>query len=485
MIKKPKFWKWARLVVDADNHEEVLQSRLVNIVPGMIFSDQNDDILEKILTAVVEGRSQLKTIRLLSPTSLGPELLSQALIRLEEFSTLPIPWYSTSHVLSHVQFVAVIRAIGQSETNNLKLKVLNSPKSYAEVSPEVLAAALVRLEKFRLPLTLEQNRSLFTKIVESPVVNLKSFTANGRHYGYFENIPPELFADVLVRIETVDLTEVSLFMEVDGEKVEYLLRKIANTEILKIRRLGLNYAKLSHISPLIISQAVVKLEKLTLKSCRLTASQVMAIFSQLSVSEHNMRFLSLDTNLRSVPTELLVKVIMSGLEEVDLSGLTKYQLTGIYTMVVDRKPQRLRRIKLGNNDHSSIPTEKLKAMISGLEEVDLYNTNLTPVQLTGIYTMLADKKPLRLRMIKLGGNDHSSIPTEMLLSVMISDLEEVDLFDTNLTAVQLIGICSMVADEKPLRLKKINLLRNDHSFVSVPTELLDRAVLNKSVEIIF
>ena len=117
--------------------------------------------------------------------------------------------------------------------------------------------------------------------------------------------------------------------------------------------------------------------------------------------------------------------------------------------------------------------------------MDFTSTNLTPIQLTGIYTMLADEKTLRLRRIKLGGNDQGSIPTEMLLSVMISDLEELDLSDTNLTAVQLIGICSMVADEKPPRLKKINLLRNDHSFVSVPTELLDRAVLNKSVEIIF
>ena len=270
---------------------------------------------------------------------------------------------------------------------------------------------------------------------------------------------------------------------------QVVFQRIAECQNMRLRELSVEFDNLSTVELSVLMGAISRLEKLSLIKCDLTASQVTAVFSQLSVSEHHkLRTVNLSyNNLSFVPTELLVTAIMSGFEEVDFTStnLTPIQLTGIYTMVADRKPQRLRRIKLGNNDHSSIPTEKLKAMISGLEEVDLYNTNLTPVQLTGIYTMLADEKPLRLRRIKLGYNDHSSIPTEMLLSVMISDLEEVDLFDTNLTAVQLIGICSMVADEKPLRLKKINLLRNDHSFVSVPTELLDRAVLNKSVDILF
>ena len=173
MIRKPKFWKWAKLTVDWNNHEEVLQSSLVNIVSEMRFSGPNDDILEKVLAGVVDGRSRLKTIELSSPTSLDPELLSQALVRLEKFTTV-----AQSGPLSAVQLVSLFTAMGQ--TTNLKLKVLHLPRREVDVPPEVLAAALVRLEEYQLPLNPEQNRSLFTKIVETPVVNLKAFNPNNQ-----------------------------------------------------------------------------------------------------------------------------------------------------------------------------------------------------------------------------------------------------------------------------------------------------------------
>ena len=106
--------------MDPNNHQEVLQSQIVNIVGKMRISDPNDDILEKVLTAVVDGRSKLKEIELYTDTeaspSLDPELLAAALVRLEKF----IAWKTLS---SPVQLVALFTAIGQ--TANLKLKVLD------------------------------------------------------------------------------------------------------------------------------------------------------------------------------------------------------------------------------------------------------------------------------------------------------------------------------------------------------------------------
>ena len=144
MIKKPKFWRWAELRVYPDNQQEVLQSQIVHIVGKMVIDDPNDDILEKVLTAVVDGRSKLKEIKLRTQTSLDPELLAQALVRLEKFTTWEYDPFSP------LQLLALFTAIGQ--TTNLKLKVLNLP-SQVDVPPEVLAAALVRLEEYRLPLT--------------------------------------------------------------------------------------------------------------------------------------------------------------------------------------------------------------------------------------------------------------------------------------------------------------------------------------------
>lgn len=52
--------------------------------------------------------------------------------------------------------------------------------------------------------------------------------------------------------------------------------------------------------------------------------------------------------------------------------------------------------------------------MSGLEDVYFLNTNLTTVQLTEIYTLLADRKPQWLRKIKLSFNDDRSVPSDLL-----------------------------------------------------------------------
>ena len=53
------------------------------------------------------------------------------------------------------------------------------------------------------------------------------------------------------------------------------------------------------------------------------------------------------------------------------------------------------------------------AGISALEVVNLMGTSLTRDQLIGIYRMVADRKCSRLRRIKLGGNDPTSISPDL------------------------------------------------------------------------
>ena len=46
VIRKPKFWRWAKLTVNTErvNYQEVLQSPLVNLVPEIIIYDPSDHI---------------------------------------------------------------------------------------------------------------------------------------------------------------------------------------------------------------------------------------------------------------------------------------------------------------------------------------------------------------------------------------------------------------------------------------------------------
>ena len=68
----------------------------------------------------------------------------------------------------------------------------------------------------------------------------------------------------------------------------------------------------------------------------------------------------------------------------------------------------MKTLILNKNNLSSVPTQMLVAVISGLEEVYLTETELTTEQLTGIYRMVADRRCPRLREINLGGNNRSS-----------------------------------------------------------------------------
>ena len=423
MIEKPKFWRWARLTVDSNNHEEILQSKRVNIIPEIEISSDDADgshipsssmlaILESLFAAVVEGSSHLKSIEIISSQdlrTLDHELLSQALIRLEECTFCE----TTCSPLSTDQLVSLFKAIDQ--TSDLKLRVLNLPnEDYSQVPPEVLAAAVVKLEEtdiLSVPLPPEHVRSLFTKIVESPVVNIKNLDPSLTDYS--NNIPPELFADALVRIVTVERIKGNDSV-VRKEQVESLLRKIATTDHLRVRNLSLCWVNLSHIKPVVVSEAAVRLETLAVISPGLTGEFFQRVGDCL---DPRLRELSVKhEDLSSVEPSVLVGAI-SRLERLTLfcCNLSASQLTAVFSQFSVSEHHRLKFIRLAHNDLSSVPPELLvTALMSGLEDVDLYKTNLTPVQLTEIYTMVADRKPQRLGRITLSRNDHSSIPPDLI-----------------------------------------------------------------------
>ena len=176
MIEQPRFWRWARLRVDRENHDHVLESGRVSIVEEInIVVDSCPpsrilNILEDLFTDVVVGDLVLKKLKvtggagseLVDLPSLHPVLVSRALLRLEECSLESV---NVLRPLTTAQLVSVFTAIGQ--TNNLKLKTLNLPnRDYNEIPPEVLAAALVKLEEsniLELPAPLSSPRQKFVQ----------------------------------------------------------------------------------------------------------------------------------------------------------------------------------------------------------------------------------------------------------------------------------------------------------------------------------
>ena len=375
--------------MDRDNFQEVLQSSRVFIVQEIkIVANISEDnmiinIFQNILPVVRDGCSQIKRLEITSQSeferydlsSMDPVLFSQVLIRLEEC------WFDNFGRLSTAQLVAVLTAI--EETKNLTLKRLYLPnEDYSEVPPELLAAALVKLEDMDniFDYKLSPNLSaatLLNKMAESPIVNIQRLTLS---LSECFSIPPELFGDALVKIKSLVLF--SSVGAISEDQVLSLFRKISHSEQMRLRELTLFILNISHISADIISEATIKLKTFMARSCRSTSEQVSAIFAKLSTSQdHKLRILKLpNDHLSSVSTQNLVGGI-SGLETADLSHsrLTTEQLTGIYRMVADRKCSRLRKINIEMNGLSSISSylrERAK-LNESVKIIDKYELQLT------------------------------------------------------------------------------------------------------------
>ena len=452
VIEKPKFWSWAQLLVNKYNYHEVLHSRRVNTVQKIKISvnackdNTITNILENLLSAVLESRChllRLEVVRgkgsnlLVDLTSLDQELLSRTLVRLEEISFTD----SICSPLSSEQLVSVFTAIEQ--TNKLKLRKLNFPnKDYSEVQPGVLASVLVKLEETNIleiprvcQLSPEQVRSLFSKMGASPDINIKKINLRDLDCS---DVEPELYSAALINIDTVWPDS-----EDGAEKVSSLFSKIAATDDLRLRELWLSQVDISHITPVIFSAAALKLAKLDAFQCSLTDDQLCGVFTQLSLSEHQrLRVLRLcDNDLSSVPPETLLAAI-SGLEEVALSntGLTTEQLTAVSSQLSAVEHCRLTTLDLAFNNLSSVPVQML-AGVGSLKKLNLSNTNLTEVQLSSLFTELSDLEGgiERLRILNLSNNDLSSVPSQTLVSAL-SALEEVMLYNTKLIPDHLAGI---------------------------------------------
>ena len=134
----------------------------------------------------------------------------------------------------------------------------------------------------------------------------------------------------------------SLFKSVE-QSFRQTTSAIAKSSVMNIKELILSYATIPDVPPELLSQALTKLETFRVDG-GLTAAQISAVFTRLSVVKenklktHDLR----NNNLRSVPTEILVAGI-SGLEEVNLSWtwLTTEQITDIYYILEDLKLKTL------------------------------------------------------------------------------------------------------------------------------------------------
>ena len=257
-----------------------------------------------------------------------------------------------------------------------------------------------------------------------------------------------------------------------ASQVQAILTAVSQSEDIALKDLHLgddpdDFIDLSGVSPDILGRAAVKLETLTGRA-RLSSAQLEEIFTRLATTgQSQLRELDVadivgDTDLSHMDPEILTGALVKLkttswiLFNVLLSS---EQVTHLFTKISNTEDLRLTKVDLSwPPPVSQVPPAVLTGAISRLEEVGFGGSDLTPVQLEAIFTMMANQQPegSKLKMLGFLGHDLSGISPELLLGA-IRTLEKLMLFETTLDVVQVNAILCLVTEGPRGRLNKITI----------------------------
>ena len=310
-IEHPKFWVNMFMRVGYSNVSEVMESRIIKLVDkikiGILASTTTVEMLKKLFHAVVLSQlPQLKIIRQFSVSSqcdlssIDPELLSQAVLRLEEFYV--------EVKLTTDQKRAILDKI--IETEELKLKRFYY-EDYTDgfpvddISPDVVASSLVRLEDVGVKLSWDPVLALFNKIASDE--NIKLLKLSTEVITNLSHIPADTMAEAVVRLKEIDVNDTFL----TPEQVQSIFNKIANCENLKLTHLNIRRNDLSSVPVDVLVEAISRLETVDLRNTHLNPDQAETIFHKIANCE-KLKLTKLkifDNDLSSVPADVLAEAI--------------------------------------------------------------------------------------------------------------------------------------------------------------------------------
>ena len=351
-VEISRFWAWANVRLGRENFSERRRSPRLCHVGGVLSElDLTTRQLRILLRLVEAGQSSLTSLNVSGSdlSSISPRLLSRATVRLSRAT-----FYDTN--LTPDQVSAIFTGILGAE--DLRLERLRiTLTSLKTVHPWILSRAIVKLSKIPLlsstNITEKQLRAVFNEVARSPVLKLRKLRL---HQLDLSSVHPGVFSQALVRLEQVDLTE-SLHTE---DQVLALFQQIVATKQLRLRQLklfrdvSLSIRALAIIPPGLLSQALVRLEKVDLTGFTLTHFQSRALLKAIvETPELRLRWLTVVAGLDLWTTEQYLSQALVRLEKVDLAGFCfrEYVADALCREILATKNLKLRSLKLYCKEH--------------------------------------------------------------------------------------------------------------------------------------
>lgn len=363
-----KFWTGVRLEVDGDNLNQVLGSRILQLVTEIRLNcwDQKATKIrtgEKIFTAIASGEvSQLRKI---------------------------------DHLKSNFREKARRHPLKLKDDDGRNL--IHFP--ILQCSPELLSQAADRLEEINLgscTLPTLQTRALLAKIIDSEDLKLKTLCLDGSG-NRLAGVPVDILIRAAVKLEHTNIHRFLFF----PEHVNTLFRTIAESPVMRMKSLDtwVYHKDLSVVSPAVLSAALVRLEEVS-RAENLTQDQLESLFKKIASCD-DMKLRRLDIykriDLSAVPSDTLAEAVVR-LKEVNISGtnLSPDQVQNIFSSITNCPCLALNNLDISQNDLSSVSPEILAESISRLDTIHLHVTCLTSTQVNCILNLVG-RQSTRLR----------------------------------------------------------------------------------------
>ena len=353
--------------------------------------EQMEALFSKIL-----DQSFLKRLDLFeeSVSHVGHGLLARALAKVEDVTLEG--YYSPSN-----QIEELINAL-EFGSEVKKFNLIHYDLS--DVDARQFFRAMSRLVEVDLcvcRITDVQTQALFAEIL--PTTQIKKLDLGWTN---LSQLDPGLFSRVMARMENVVFTHDN---HLTTAQLEAFFTEAVSSTLLKT--MEIRHGNLSTLHHEVLSQAVTRLEEVTLWQARLTQDQVQSMFTAMS---RNTQIKNLDItriNMSNVKPQVLATVL-NGLDEVtiDRTDITLDQAKAFFSGMSGNT--QLKKLRF-QDDLSTIESKDLGPALMKVKEVSLGNCNLSTEQVITILTCVLEEDA-KLRKLHLAGFDAANVNPEIV-----------------------------------------------------------------------
>jgi len=314
------------------------------------------------------------------------------------------------HLVRRVEDEHVLE-IQKSEISELDI----SNCDFIKVDPDRLGDFLNNLETLKLHSTVftpEQLVDIFEKM--SKFTNLEKIDINLKSFDVTKKMEEEVLAKGLNKIRTVNILDMN--KQFLGYQIIQFFQKMS--EGTEIKYLDLTNAEFPFVPEDVLAKALNNLETLKMTSVTLSRDQAKEFYIKMKDEKvpTKLKHLEIDTkmtNINSVDGYIISKALVK-VSKVTLrfTYLNFEQLELIFRQIT-KKYSKLTELNIWTNDLSGVPADILAGAVNTLTVANLKQTKLTKEQASAIFTTLMNGSS-KLDHLDIGENDLSEVDPSLL-----------------------------------------------------------------------